>query len=64
MARKDEAEIITEEELKKALTQVFKRVQTDKDFRKLVKENPGEGIFKITGKRLPEGANLSFTEPD
>lgn len=60
----EEGEIITEAEMPKALATLFKRVQTDLDFRKLCLQNPGEAIFEITGKRLPEGSTLSFANPE
>ena len=47
-----------------ALTTLFKRVQTDADFRNLCLQNPNEAIFEITGKRLPEGSTLSFANPE
>ena len=64
MSGYDEAEVISEDEMKTALTQVFKRAQTDFDFRKICLTNPGQAIFEITGKRLPEGASLNFNEPE
>lgn len=60
----EEAEIITEAEMPKALAILFKRVQTDLDFRNLCLQNPGEAIFEITGKRLPEGSTLSFANAE
>lgn len=60
----DDGEIITEAEMPKALTALFKRVQTDADFRNLCLQNPGQAIFEITGKRLPEGSTLSFAEAE
>jgi hypothetical protein len=58
-----ESEIITEVEMPKALATLFKRVQTDADFRNLCLQNPSEAIYEITGKRLPEGSTLCFTNP-
>jgi len=60
----EESEIITEAEMPKALAALFKRVQTDADFRNLCLQNPKEAIFEITGKRLPEGSTLSFANPE
>lgn len=60
----DDDEIITEAEMPKALAALFKRVQTDADFRNLCLQNPGEAIFEITGKRLPAGSTLSFADPE
>lgn len=59
-----ESEIITEVEMPKALATLFKRAQTDADFRNLCLQNPGEAIYEITGKRLPEGSTLSFANPE
>ncbi len=64
MSEYEEAEVITEEEMKKALAALFKRSQTDAEFRDLCQEDPAAAIFEITGKRLPEGSNLKFTEPE
>jgi hypothetical protein len=58
----EESEIITEAEMPKALATLFKRVQTDADFRSLCLHNPRKAIFEITGKRLPEGSTLSFAD--
>lgn len=55
-------EVIAEDELKVALAAVFKRAQTDLEFRSLCLENPAEAIFQVSGKRLPAGATMSFTE--
>ena len=60
----DASEIITEAEMPQALATLFKRVQTDADFRQLCLQNPGAAIFEITGKRLPEGSTLSFANPE
>ena len=57
------AEIITPDELKKVMALVFKRSQTDSEFRKLCLENPAAAIYQMCGKRLPADASLSFIEP-
>lgn len=57
-------ECITEAEMPAALATLFKRVQTDADFRSLCLQNPNAAIFEITGKRLPEGSKLSFADPE
>lgn len=64
MSGYDEAEVIAEDEMKKALVQVFKKAQTDSDFREICLKDPGMAIFEITGKRLPKGATLNFAEPE
>lgn len=60
----EESTFITEAEMPNALSTLFKRVQTDADFRDLCLQNPGQAIFEITGKRLPEGSTLSFANPE
>jgi len=60
----EESEVITEAEMPEALATLFKRVQTDADFRQLCLQNPGQAIFEITGKRLPEGSTLRFANPE
>jgi len=60
----NEAEVLTEEELKEALKSLFKRSQTNMEFRMLCLSNPAEAIRKITGKSLPEGFKLKFLDPE
>jgi hypothetical protein len=54
-------EIIDENELKQALKIIFQRAQVDGEFRQLCIENPGKAVYEVTGKRLPDGAKLSFS---
>jgi len=60
------AEVLTEEELKDAVKTIFKRSQTDLEFRKLCLSDPAAAIRKITGKSIPEGVKLKFlnAEPE
>jgi hypothetical protein len=60
----EESKFITEAEMPNALATLFKRAQTDADFRNLCLQSPDEAIFEITGKRLPEGSTLSFADPE
>jgi len=60
----NETEVLTEEELKEALKSLFKRSQTNMEFRKLCLSDPAEAIHRITGKALPEGFKLKFLESD
>ena len=60
----NEAEVLTEEELKEALKSLFKRSQTNMEFRMLCLSNPAEAIRKITGKSLPEGFKLKILDPE
>ncbi|MEK9941787.1 MAG: hypothetical protein VW771_04845 [Gammaproteobacteria bacterium] len=54
--------IIQEDELKKAIPEIFKRAQVSSEFRQLCLENPGKAVFEVTGKALPDGATLSFSD--
>lgn len=60
----EKIEILTEEELKEAVKSIFKRSQTDLEFRKLCLSNPAAAVRKITGKSLPEGFKLQFLDTD
>ena len=59
-----EAAILTEEELREAVAKIFKRSQTDLEFRKLCLSNPSEAVLKVCGKPLPEGVKIKFLEPE
>ena len=59
---KSDPPIIQEDELKKAIPEIFKRAQVSSDFRQLCLENPGKPVFEVTGKTLPEGSTLSFSD--
>jgi hypothetical protein len=63
MTEDSTAEIITPGEMKKVMEAVFKRAQTDAEFRNLCLESPREAIYQLSGKRLPADATLSFSEP-
>jgi len=63
MTNASPSEIIGPEELKSVMGELFKRAQTDAEFRKLCLENPAEAIFQMSGKRVPADATLSFIEP-
>lgn len=63
MTENTTTETLTQDEMRKIIETVFKRAQTDAEFRKLCLDSPGEAIYQISGKRLPVGATLSFTEP-
>jgi len=54
-------EVIVENELKRALKIIFQRAQVDSEFRQLCIENPGKAVYEVTGKTLPDGAKLSFS---
>ena len=55
-------EILTEEELKRALRKIFKLSQTDPEFRSLCLSNPNEAIHRITGKAVPGGVKIQFLD--
>ena len=59
---KSDPPIIQEDELKKAIPEIFKRAQVSSEFRQLCLENPGKAVFEVTGKTLPEGSTLSFSD--
>jgi hypothetical protein len=55
-------EILTEEELKRAVQKIFKLSQTDREFRALCLGNPNEAIHRITGKAVPLGTKIQFLD--
>lgn len=57
-------EILTEAEIKQAIKTIFKRSQTDIDFRRLCLTNPAAAIREITGKSIPDGFAVEFREND
>ncbi len=54
--------ILTEEEIKAALRELFKRSQTDWEFRQLCLSDPAAAIREISGKSLPEGFDLQLRD--
>lgn len=56
-------DILTEEELERAVKRIFKLAQTDPEFRALCVSHPNEAIHQITGKAVPDGITLQFLEP-
>jgi hypothetical protein len=55
--------LLTQDELRQAVAEVFKRSQTDADFRRLCIEDPGEAIYQVCGKRMPAEWKVTFVEP-
>jgi hypothetical protein len=55
-------EILTEDELRRAVQRVFKLSQTDPEFRTFCLSNPNEAIHQITGKVVPGGIKLQFLD--
>jgi hypothetical protein len=55
-------EILTEDELERAVKTIFKLSQTDPEFRALCLSNPNEAIHQITGKAVPGGIKLQFLD--
>ena len=55
-------EILTEEELKRAVQKIFKLSQMDPEFRTLCLSNPNEAIHRITGKAVPVGVKIQFLD--
>lgn len=56
--------ILTEEEIKAAIRELFKRSQIDWEFRQLCLRDPAAAIREISGKSLPEGFDLQFRDVD
>ncbi len=48
--------------MQKALATVFKRSQTDVEFRNLCLNDPEQAIYEITGKKLPARSAIQFQE--
>ena len=57
-----DTEILTEDELRRAVQKIFKLSQTDPEFRTLCLSNPNEAIHRITGKAVPGGIKLKFLD--
>ena len=55
-------EILTEEELKRAVQKIFRLSQTDPEFRTLCLGNPNEAIHRITGKAVPLDTRIQFLD--
>jgi hypothetical protein len=57
-----DAEILTEDELERAVKKVFKLAQMDPEFRALCLSYPNEAIRQITGKAVAPGIKLQFLD--
>jgi hypothetical protein len=57
-------EILTEEELNRAVQKIFKLSQTDAKFRTLCLSDPNEAIHRITGKAVPLHIKIQFLDSD
>ena len=55
-------EILTEEEMRRAIGQIFKRSQTDLAFRKLCLDDPNEALRQIAGKAVPSHVKIHFLD--
>jgi hypothetical protein len=55
-------EILSEEELKRAVQKIFRLSQTDPEFRALCLSDPNEAIRRITGKGVPDGTRIQFLD--
>jgi hypothetical protein len=55
-------EILTEDELRRAVQKIFKLSQTDPEFRALCLDNPNEAIHRITGKAVPPDVKIQFLD--
>ncbi|MBX9843258.1 MAG: hypothetical protein K2Z80_15760 [Xanthobacteraceae bacterium] len=58
----DEA-VLTEEELRRAVREIFKRSQIDPEFRALCLSNPHEALRLTTGRAVPTDLNIQFQDP-
>lgn len=56
--------ILNDDEIKVAIRDLFKRCQTDWEFRQLCLSDPSAAIREISGKSLPEGFDLQFKDMD
>jgi hypothetical protein len=55
-------DILTEEELKRAVQKIFRLSQTDPEFRTLCLSDPNEAIRRITGKAVAPGVEIQFLD--
>ncbi len=55
-------DILTEDELERAVKKIFKLSQTDPEFRALCLSNPNEAIRQMTGKAVAAGIELQFLD--
>jgi hypothetical protein len=55
-------DILTEEELKRAVQKIFRLCQTDPEFRALCLGNPNGAIQRITGKAVAPGIKIQFLD--
>ncbi len=55
-------DILTEEELKRAVQRIFRLSQTDAEFRAICLGNPNEAIRRITGKSVAPGVKIQFLD--
>jgi hypothetical protein len=55
-------DILTEDELERAVKKIFKLSQTDPEFRALCLSNPNEALRQITGKAAAPGIKLQFLD--
>ena len=54
--------VISEEELRQVLPEVFRRSQFDPVFREKCLKDAGAAILEVSGKRLPDGSTLNFSD--
>ena len=59
----DEA-ILTQEELRRAVRDIFRRSQTDPEFRALCLSDPHEALRLTTGKAVPADLKIQFLDSD
>lgn len=54
--------VISEDELREVLLEIFRKSQIDPDFRDQCLKDAGAAIFQVSGKILPDGSTLEFLE--
>jgi hypothetical protein len=52
----------SQEELTRAVRAVFRRSQTDPEFRALCLSNPNEALRLVAGKAVPPGLDIRFVD--
>lgn len=55
-------DVLTEEELKRAVQRIFRLSQTDAEFRAVCLSDPHEAIRRVTGKTVASGVTIRFLD--
>jgi len=54
--------VLTQDELQRAVREIFRRSQTDPEFRALCLSDPHAALRRLTGKTPPPGTDIRFVE--